>query len=392
MATHARQLRFRLPLIRLPAQLPADLDPVGVGQHPTVLSYGAMEKLIEAWTGEHVVVRHDPEARAWIFIAVHSSRLGPATGGTRMKSYPDPRAALQDALRLAEGMTSKWAVLGVGRGGGKAVLDIPANLEGPAREQLLRRYGRLVERLAGGFETGPDMGTGPAEMDIIARETRHVFGKSEPNGGAGDPGPWTAMGVLCGIRALCGHTFGSDDLSQRSIFVQGAGHVGGPLIRSLLQEGAQVIFCDTDAGRVGEVEQLGCRSVAPENAYDQEVDLFAPCAMGGILTPATIDRLRCRIVAGSANNQLGTAADADRLRERGIVYAPDFVINAGGAIYLPCREGMGLSLEAIEKQIAAIGETLLAIVRRSQDEKVSTAESARRLAEANLSCPPTASG
>ena len=343
-----------------------------------------MEKIIQAWTGEHVLIRHDREARAWVFIAVHSSKLGPPTGGTRMKSYRNPGSALQDALRLAEGMTFKWAVLNVMRGGGKAVIDIPEDLQGPAREQLLRRYARLIDRLVGGFETGPDMGTGPAEMDILAEETSHVFGKSTQNGGAGDPGPYTALGVLAGIRALCGHTFGTDDLSKRTVFVQGAGHVGGPLIRRLLQEGAKVMFCDTDEQRVNEIEQLGCHAVEPEKAYDQEVDLFAPCAMGGILTPGTIGRLRCRIVAGSANNQLGVFEDADRLRERGIVYAPDFVINAGGAIFLPSREGSGLSIEAIEEQILKIGQTLLEILERSDNEDVSTAQAAQRLAEENL--------
>jgi len=344
-----------------------------------------MEKMLRAWAGEHVVVRHDPDARSWVFIAVHSSKLGPPTGGTRMKSYPDPGAALQDALRLAEGMTYKWAVLGVMRGGGKAVIDIPEDLKGSAREGLLRRYARLVERLAGGFETGPDMGTGPAEMDILAEETSHVFGKSTQNGGAGDPGPYTALGVLAGIRALCGHAFGTDDLSQRSVFVQGAGHVGGPLIRLLLDRGATVAFCDTDERRVREFEGLGCRAVEPEQAYDQQADVFAPCAMGGILTDRTIERLRCRIVAGSANNQLGTSEDADRLRERGIIYAPDFVINAGGAIFLPSREGSGLSIETIERQISNIGKTLLQILERSEGENISTAQSARRLAEVRLS-------
>ncbi len=314
-----------------------------------------MESLIQVWAGEHVIVRHDPETKSWLFIAVHSSKLGPPTGGTRMKSYREPRAALQDALRLAEGMTYKWAVLQIARGGGKAVLDVPEDLPGAAREGLLRRYGRMLEQLAGGFETGPDMGTGPAEMDILSEETTHVFGRSPENGGAGDPGPYTALGVLSGVRALCGRTFGTDDLSKRSVFVQGAGHVGGPLIRRLLQEGAKVLFCDTDEERVHAFEALGCQAVEPERAYDQEVDVFAPCAMGGVLTPDTITRLRCRIVAGSANNQLGTPEDAGLLRERGIVYAPDFAINAGGAIFLPAREGSGASIEAIEQDILKIG-------------------------------------
>ena len=191
-----------------------------------------------------------------------------------MKNYGDPDAALQDALRLAEGMTYKWAVLGVPRGGAKAVIDVPDGLQDSAREELLRRYGRLIEHLAGGFETGPDMGTGPREMDILAEETTHVFGKSPDKGGAGDPGPYTAQGVLAGIRALCGHVFGTDDLSRRSVLVQGAGHVGEPLMGRLLDEGAEVLFCDTDARRGAMLEALGCRVVKPEEAYDQPVDVF----------------------------------------------------------------------------------------------------------------------
>jgi leucine dehydrogenase len=343
-----------------------------------------MEEIIKAWAGDHVIVRHDSEARSWVFIAVHSTKLGPPTGGTRIKSYRDHGAALQDALRLAEGMTYKWAVLRIARGGGKAVIDVPEDLDATMREGLLRRYARLIDRLGGGFETGPDMGTGPAEMDILAEETTHVFGKSTKNGGAGDPGPYTALGVLSGIRALCGQTFGTDDLSKRRVFVQGAGHVGEPLIRHLLREGAKVVFCDTDEQRVGMFEHLGCQSVEPERAYEQEVDVFAPCAMGGILTPSTINRLRCRIVAGSANNQLGEPGDADLLRERGIVYAPDFIINAGGAIFLPAREGAGLSLAAIEEQILKIGETLLEVLERSEKEEISTARAAQSLAETNL--------
>ncbi len=343
-----------------------------------------MNDLIRDWDGEHVVVRHDAESGAWIFIAVHSSKLGPPTGGTRMKTYSDRNAAIRDALRLAEGMTYKWAVLGVPRGGAKGVIDVPEGLGETARERLLRGYGCLLEALAGGFETGPDLGTGPAEMDIIAGETSHVFGRSPERGGAGDPGPYTALGVHAGMKALCGPVFGTEDLRGRTVLVQGAGHVGEPLMRRLKDEGAEVFFSDTDEPRVAALRKQGYRPVAPEEAYDQEVDLFAPCAIGGILNSETVPRLKCRVVAGSANNQLGAPEDAERLRERGIVYAPDYVINAGGAIFLPAWEGAGRPLAEIEERVRGIGKTLLEIRRRSEAEGISMEQAARRLAEVKL--------
>ena len=345
---------------------------------------GAIEGLLPSWSGEHVVVRHDAATGAWIFIAVHSTKLGPASGGTRMRPYPNRTAALEDALRLAEGMTFKWAVLGMARGGGKAVIDVPATLAGSAREDLLRRYGRLVESLAGGFETGPDMGTGPAEMDVISEETGHAFGKSPERGGAGDPGPWTARGVFAGMGASCRHVFGTSALSGRRILVQGAGHVGAPLIRRLAEAGAIVLVSDIEPARIAALDIPGVESVAPERALDEEVDVFAPCGAGGVLDAATIQRLWCRIVAGSANNQLGRPEDADRLRESSILYAPDYVINAGGAIFLPERERLGRSEESLTAQIDAIGDTLAAIYRRAEEEGISTERAARQLAASRL--------
>ena len=263
-----------------------------------------LSDLLRGWPGEHVVMRHDAASGAWMFIAIHSSRLGPPTGGTRMKPYASPAAALRDAMRLAEGMTYKWAVLGVGRGGGKAVIDVPEGFGGAGRDAMLRRYAEMLERLAGGFETGPDMGTGPAEMDLISEVSGHVFGKSASRGGAGDPGPWTARGVFAGIRASCRHLFGTGDIKGRSILVQGAGHVGAPLTHMLCAAGARVIVCDNDPARIVALRAPGARAVPPEGALDEEVDVFAPCAGGAVLNEKSIPRLRCRIVAGSANNQL----------------------------------------------------------------------------------------
>ncbi len=344
----------------------------------------ALQDLIDAWPGEEVVSRHDDATGARLFIAIHSSRLGPPTGGTRLKSYPAPEAALRDAMRLAEGMTLKWAVLGVARGGGKGVIAVPEGLGGAGLEGLLKRYGRLVESLAGRFETGPDMGTGPEEMDLIAGETTHVFGKSVARGGAGDPGPYTARGVLAGIRAACRHVFGTASLDGRSVLVQGVGHVGAPLVRLLIRERARVLVSDTDPARLLALKEPAARAVPPDRAIEEPVDVLAPCAAGGILRAESIPRLRCRIVAGAANSQLDTPADADRLREAGILYAPDYVINAGGAIFLPQREGLGRPIAEIEAQCDAIGDTLRECFRVADHEGLSTDRAARRLAEARL--------
>jgi leucine dehydrogenase len=348
------------------------------------MSGGRLEALLDGWSGEHVVVRRDAPTGAWIFIAFHSSRLGPATGGTRLRAYPQRAAALEDALRLAEGMTYKWAVLGVARGGGKAVLDVPDALAPGAREGLLRRYGRLVQSLAGAFETGPDMGTGSAEMDVISEETGHAFGKSPERGGAGDPGPWTARGVFAGIVTSCRHVFGSGSLAGRRILVQGAGHVGAPLIRRLAEAGAAVLVSDVDPARIEGLGVAGVEPVPADEALDADVDVFAPCAAGGVLDAAAIARLRCRIVAGSANNQLARPEDAERLRERGVLYAPDYVINAGGAIVLPERERLGSSEQVLGARVDAIGDTLAAVYRRADEEGLSTERAARRIAEARL--------
>jgi len=343
-----------------------------------------MEALLKAWSGEHVVVRHDAAHGTWIFIAIHSSKLGPPTGGTRVKTYPNPGAALEDAMRLAEGMTYKFSVLGVNRGGAKAVIAVPENLSPGAREAVLLGYADLVERLAGGFETGPDMGTGSPEMDLLSRRTSHVFGKSAGNGGAGDPGPYTARGVLAGIRACCRGVFGTDDLAGRTILVQGAGHVGRPLLRLLKEAGAAVSFSDVVREPHRDLEEAGIRFVAPEQVYAQEVDVFAPCATGAILDEATIPLLRCRIVAGSANNQLATPDDADRLHARGILYAPDYVINSGGAIYLLGREGERLPEPEVLERIDRIGSTVSEILERSERESVTPARTARDLAAERL--------
>jgi leucine dehydrogenase len=285
------------------------------------------EPLLREWDGDTVIVRYDRPTDAWIFIAVHSSTLGPATGGTRMKHYDTQEAALADALRLASGMTYKFAVPGIERGGGKAVISVPENFESGSRPDLLRRYGSLVRQLGGFFNTGPDVGTSPADMDIIAETgAPYVFCRTPEAGGAGSSGPITAHGVFTGIQVACERVFGEESLRGRKMLVQGVGSVGGILIEHLRNAGAEVMFSEVDDEIIQHFRhELGLEHIPGDEVYETECDVFAPCALGGVLNESTIPRLNCRIVVGGANNQLAHPEDAERLREGGILYAPDYV-------------------------------------------------------------------
>lgn len=346
-----------------------------------------MESLIRDWDGETVIARYDREAGAWMLVAIHSTRLGVAAGGTRMKAYPDAEAALRDAMRLAEGMTYKFAVAGLPRGGGKAVLAVPPELGAEARAALLRRYGRLVAQLGGYFQTGPDVGTAAADMDIIAETgAPHVFARTPAAGGAGDSGPATAIGVFAAMRVTCERLFGDGALDGRRVLVQGAGSVGGELIERLRAAGARLLFSDVDETVVGRLrDEAGLEFVAPEAVYDADCDIFAPCALGAILSEETIPRLRCRAVVGSANNQLAAPEDADRLHERGILYAPDFVVNFGGAMATLGIETMGWSrAEADERVAHSIQSALRSVYALADAEDISTTEAAKWIADARL--------
>jgi leucine dehydrogenase len=343
------------------------------------------EELISAWDGEHVVVRHDPESGAWMLVGIHSTQLGPAMGGTRLKSYASPAEALEDALRLAAGMTRKLAVVGLPCGGGKAVLAVPELPTGDERRRLLERYGDLVDSLGGSFVTGPDMNTRDADMDVIGDRTPHVFCRSVARGGSGDPSIHTALGVFHGIRASLAHALGSDDLAGRTVLVQGAGSVGAKLARLLADAGATVLVTDVDEERA---RATGATVVAAETALELECDVYAPCAVGATLNAATIPRLRCPVVAGAANNQLATPEDGDRLRDAGILYAPDYVINSGGALHGIGLERLGWDADRLEHEVAGIGDTLAAVFAEADAEGISTDAAAERLANERLAAAP----
>jgi leucine dehydrogenase len=338
-----------------------------------------LEDLIRAWDGEEVVVRFDEPTGSWIFVCIHSTARGPAGGGTRMKTYAEPSDALADAMRLASAMTLKMAAVDMPFGGAKAVLAVPELVDGDRRRGLLLRYADLVASLRGTFHTGPDVNTTVADMDVIGERCPYVFCRSEEHGGSGNPGPYTARGVFHGIRASVRHVFGTDSLEGRVVLVQGLGSVGGPLAEELVTAGARVLVSDVVAKRVA-----GTELVPAEEAIGAECDVYAPCALGGTLNAETIPRLRCRIAAGSANNQLAEPADAERLREAGILYAPDFVINAGGVLNSLGAEHLGWTREQIEERLAGIGGTLEEIYAKADAEAITTEAAAEQLAHSRL--------
>lgn len=344
------------------------------------------QALIKEWAGEEVIIRFDQPTGAWIFIALHSTKLGPAAGGTRMKQYPDWQAALADVLRLSAGMTNKFAVAGFPRGGGKTVIALPTDFDPADRAGLLRRYGMLVRQLGGLYFTGPDVGTTAEDMDVIAElGAPYVHARSQLNGGAGSSGPATALGVFAAIEATCQQLYGTASLAGRRVIVQGTGSVGGTLLGLLASADAEVWFSEIEPGARSYFQHgLGLPCIPTEEAYDMPCDIFAPCALGGVLNAQTIPRLQCRAVAGAANNQLETAADAERLHERGILYAPDFAINSGGAIAITGREALGWSPEHADSEVRHIGQTLARIYALAAAEGITTEAAARRLVTETL--------
>jgi leucine dehydrogenase len=339
------------------------------------------EDLLRRWDGEHVVARYDEPSGTWMLICIHSTTLGPAMGGTRMKVYASPAEALEDGLRLAGGMTRKLAVAGLPCGGGKAVLAVPSLPEGEERQRLLERYGELIDSLGGSYVTGPDVNTGEADLDVVGTRTRYVFCRSAANGGSGDPSIHTARGVFHGIRASLRHAFGSDDPAGRTVLVQGTGAVGGKLARLLLEAGSTVLVTDVDEERA---RATGATMVTAEEALETECDVYAPCALGATLNAETIPKLRCRIVAGGANNQLATPEDGERLRAAGILHAPDFLINAGGAMHGIGLEQLGWDADELERRVAGIGDTLARLYEQADAEGITTSEAAERLAAERL--------
>jgi len=302
---------------------------------------------------ESLVYGHDAAVGLRAVIAVHDTTLGPALGGIRVRHYASEDDAVEDVLRLAEAMTYKAALAGLHLGGGKAVVlgDPPPE----RRAAAFRALGRIIGRLGGSYIATEDMGTTTADLAEVRRETRHGVGLPESEGGGGDPSPTTAFGVLQGMRAVLAALGEPDSFRGRGIAAQGVGKVGLALVALLAEMGAVVTIADTDDRRVAEaVGRYGVTAVAPEGILFQPVEILAPCAAGGVLSQATVPGLRCRAVVGGANNQLATAADAESIARRGILYAPDFVVNAGGLIHV-AEELNPMGFDAGRARAAAAG-------------------------------------
>ena len=334
---------------------------------------------LQTWDGLGVVTRYDPAGAAWFFIALHDATLGPMVGGTRIRVYPTPTDGVRDAIRLAEGMTYKWAGISVPYGGGKGVIALSRPLPPNEREPVLRRYGRLVASLGGRFMTGQDLGTTPDDMLVLAEETLHVHGIDYATRQAIDPGPYTAFGVFVGIRAALGVACGSPSPEGKRVLIQGVGDVGEPLARRLAEDGAVVLVSDLDAGRARRVAELvGGSVIPPAEVYQTACDVYAPCAVGATINQTTIPQLACRVVAGSANNQLAEPADADRLHGRGILYAPDYIVNAGGAAaFAALKRGVRDEPELYQR-VGRIEGAIAAILKEAADADESPLAAARR--------------
>ena len=352
---------------------------------------GSVNELLAAWDGESVAVHHDRKTGTTMLVCGHSTRLGRSAGGPRMKHSGSFEAALEDGLRLAEAMTLKFASVSFPRGGGKAVIALPTDAQprDGERRRLLHEFGAFVTSLGGLFSCAPDMNTSAEDMDVIAETSPYVFCKTEAAGGSGDTAPDTAVGVFHGIRAACRYVFGSDDLSRRTVVVQGAGGVGSRLIELLEEVDANVIATDLDAVRLDELRRRGVKVVEPGDALTTPCDVLAPCATGAIINSRTIPGLACRIVAGAANNQLERPQDAELLKERGIAYAPDFVINAGGVLHGGGLEEQHWSRAELDRRLAGIGHAVYDIFDRAERDGITTDAAARRIARARLSAKLT---
>lgn len=332
---------------------------------------------------EQLVICQDRSIGLKAIICIHNTTLGPALGGCRMWKYSSERAAIDDAFRLARGMTYKAAVAGLNLGGGKAVIMGDPKLS--KSETLFRAFGRFVETLNGRYITAEDVGTGIEDMEWILCETRHVVGLSTYRMGSGDPSLVTSFGVYHGIRACAKHVFGSDNLDGMTVAIQGTGHVGYHLAEYLAKDGAKIIVTDINRSASKRVvDEFNAQVVNPSDIYKAKCDIFAPCALGGILNNKTIPQLKCKIIAGAANNQLkNEKRDGPAIRKRNICYAPDFVINAGGLINV-ADEIMGYNRERALNKTSTIFNSVTEILDIAKNEDIPTYLAAERMAERRI--------
>ncbi|MDF2628157.1 MAG: leucine dehydrogenase [Symbiobacteriaceae bacterium] len=332
---------------------------------------------------EQIIFCYDKVTGLKAIIAIHDTTLGPALGGCRMWPYDSEDAAVEDAFRLSRGMTYKSAACGQNHGGGKAV--IWGNPRTDKSEEYFRAFGRFVETLGGRFITGTDVGTEKTDFVWSAMESSYLVALPEEHGGSGDSSIITAFGVWKGVKASAMATWGSDSLKGKRVAVQGVGKVGFHLVEHLVDEGATVTVCDVVAENVKRVKETfpGVTSVAPEAIFDVECDIFSPNALGAVINDETIPRLKCRVVAGAANNQLKEPRHGDQLFDRGVLYAPDYVINAGGLIQV-ADELLGYNRDRAFRKTAQVYDRLLEIFEISRRERIPTYLAADRLAERRI--------
>lgn len=331
---------------------------------------------------EEVVAFNHKATGLKAFVAIHDTTLGPALGGCRMWPYHSEEEALIDVLRLSRGMTYKASVAGLNLGGGKAV--VIGDPEKDKSEELFRALGRFIGSLGGRYITAEDVGTNVEDMDYVYMETDRVVGVHKVHGGSGDPSPYTAFGTLQGIKACLQKKYGHDDVGKMSFAVQGVGHVGFYLTKYLRETGAKVFVCDINEARVETaVDELGAEAVSMDQIYDVDAQVFSPCALGGVINEDTVPRLKCDIVAGSANNQLESDDWGTKLEERGILYAPDYAINAGGLINVAI-ELQGYDQDRAFRTVGTIYSIIQQIFKIADRDGIPSWQAADRLAEERI--------
>lgn len=340
-------------------------------------------KELQSYRHEQIVVCSEPDAGLKAIIAIHNTTLGPALGGIRMWPYQNEQEAIRDVLRLSRGMTYKAAIAGLNLGGGKAVIIGDPRTD--KSEQLFRAFGRYVDSLGGRYITAEDVGIGVQDMEWVHMETKYVTGIPKSIGGSGDPSPVTAHGVYMGIKACANKAYGSDSLNGKRIAIQGAGHVSSHLAGLLTKEGAKLFICDIYADKADALaKETGAKVVEPDEMYDLDVDIFSPCALGGVINDDTIDRLKCDIIAGSANNVLDEEEKHGRmLRKREILYAPDYVINAGGLINV-ASELEGYDEQRAHDNASRIYDVMLDILTYAEEHDIPSIEASNDLAEKRI--------
>ena len=331
---------------------------------------------------EQMVMCSDPASGLKAIIAIHDTTLGPACGGTRIWPYVTEEEALQDALRLSRAMTYKSATAGLNMGGGKGVIIADPNTQ--KTEALLRAYGRFVDTLGGRYLTTTDVGSTGRDLEFVSQETGYVVGLPLSLGGSGDTSIMTGLGVYMGMKACARETWGADALRGKRVAMQGFGKVAYHTARHLLEEDAQIVVSDVYSGALDKARDLGLKVVSPEDIYDIPCDIFSPCALGGVINGETIPRLSCRVVAGGANNQLLSDADGEELHRRGILYAPDFVVNAGGIINVSAEVGVAYNPDLAREKTERIYEVMERVIHTSKREEIPTFMAADRLAEDRL--------